>query len=106
MSVLTLTQEQFCVSFMRKMDLKYYQIVTMKLEQCCKVTDIYLLITMDVDNEIIQIKRFLKRNHVCTQMKLGLVQPPAYSIGRYRVIYGLESLESWIGVELWSGADN
>ena len=42
---------------------------------------------MDVNNESIQ-KCFLKRNHVCTQMRLGLVQPPAYSICRYRVFYG------------------
>ena len=35
-----LTQEQFSVSFMRKMDLKYYQTVSMKIEQCCKVADI------------------------------------------------------------------
>ena len=61
---------------------------------------------MDVNNESIQIKCFLKRDHVCKQMKLGLVQPPAYSISRYRVFYGVESLESWIGVEMWSGADN
>ena len=61
---------------------------------------------MDLNNESIQIKCFLKIDHVCMQMKLGLVQPQAYSIGRYRVFYGLESLESWIGVELWSGADN
>ena len=43
---------------------------------------------MDVSNESIQIKCFLKRNHVCTQMRLGLVQAPAYSICRYRVFYG------------------
>ena len=61
---------------------------------------------MDVNNESIQIKCFLKRDHVCTQIKLGLIQPPAYSIGRYRVFYGLESLKSCIGVELWSGTEN
>ena len=29
-----LTQEQFCVSFIRKVGLKYYHIVTGRLEQC------------------------------------------------------------------------
>ena len=54
-----LTQEQFCVSFMRKMDLKFNQTVTKKPEQCCKVTDITVMVvinifTVDVNNEIVQ----------------------------------------------------
>ena len=36
---------------------------------------------MDLNNESTQIKCFLKRDHVCMQMKLGLVQPQTYSIG-------------------------
>ena len=55
---------------------------------------------MDVNNESIQTKCFLKRDHVCTQLKLGLVQPQAYSIGRYRVFMDWSH-----GVELWSGAE-
>ena len=35
---------QYCVSFMRKMDLKYYQTVTGKLEHCCKVTGIAAMV--------------------------------------------------------------
>ena len=60
---------------MRKMYLEYYQTVIGKLDQCCKVTEITVLLlffNVDVDKEIIQIKRCLKTGHVFTQMK-GLV---------------------------------
>ena len=66
-----------------------------------------VIFTVDVNNEIIQMKYLLKRDHVCTRMKLGLVQSPAYNIDT--VFYGLES---WTGVLEWnlggkflSGAD-
>ena len=36
--------------------------------------------TVYVNNEVIQMKYLLKSDHVCTQMKLGLVQSPAYNI--------------------------
>ena len=63
--------------------LKYNQTVTEKFEQCCKVTDITVMVvifTVYVNNEIIQMEYLLKRDHVCTQMKLGLVQSPPYNI--------------------------
>ena len=65
--------------------LKYNQTVSEKFEQYCKVTDntgMVVTFTVDVNNEIIQMKYNvpLKRDHVCTRMKLGLVQSPAYNI--------------------------
>ena len=48
--------------------------------------------------QIIQMKYLLKRDHVCTRMKLGLVQSPAYNIDNV-YFYGLEFLS---GVMDWS----
>ena len=62
---------------------RYNQTVTEKFEQCSKVTDntvMVVMFTVDVNNEIMQMKYLLKRDHVCTRMKLGLVQSPAYNI--------------------------
>ena len=59
-----------------------------------------VIFTVDVNNEIIHMKYLLKRDHVCTRMKLGLVQSPAYNID-----YGLEFLsrvmDLSIGVDPW-----
>ena len=56
---------------------------------------------MDVNNENIQIKCFLKRDHVCTQINWGSFnhQPTVY-VG---TVY---FMEAWNGVELWSGTEN
>ena len=41
-----ITQEQFCVNITRKMDLKYNLTITKKLEQCCKVADITVMVVI------------------------------------------------------------
>ena len=71
-----------------------------KIEQCCKVTDIINLLLWTSTTKAYKLN-MLSQNRPCLHaIEPGLVQLPAYSIGRYRVFYGLESLESWIGVEL------
>ena len=45
---------------------------------------------------------FLKRAHVCTRMKLGLVQSPAYNIDTVYFMDWSFWVESWTGVLEWN----
>ena len=102
LSTSTLNSRTVLCQFHAKDRLKYNQTVTEKFEQCCKVVMV-VIFTVDVNNEIIQMKYLLKRDHVCMRMK------GSRSISRlqYRhsVFYGLEFLSGvmdWsIGVEPW-----
>ena len=79
LSTSTINSRIVLCQFHAKDRLKYNQTVTEKFEQCCKVTDntvMVVIFTVDVNIEIIQMKYLL----ICTRMKLGLVQSPAYNI--------------------------
>ena len=60
-----------------------------------------VICTVDVNNEIIQTKYLLKRDRVCMQMKLVLVQSPTYNTDTVYFMDWSFRVESWTGVSEW-----